>query len=142
MHLEAYILYTSPSRYYQLIKALINSSCQVTKDSAPWSSNTAANVALINSLITRADERDRMVDINTSYSDWVAITGNVKALARQVNVWYINVHKNGVTGETPANFDDYVAFGPFQKYLVGVKTFAKQESICGLTVDRNVANCC
>uniref|UniRef100_A0A1I7T5V1 GH26 domain-containing protein n=1 Tax=Caenorhabditis tropicalis TaxID=1561998 RepID=A0A1I7T5V1_9PELO len=64
------------------------------------------------------------------------ITGNWATLSSDVLLWYWHVLGGGVTGETPATFDDFRAFGSFK--AASVKQFAQVESVCSLTVNRDV----
>lgn len=113
-------------------------SFQVTQSSSPWTSNSTFNVNLINSMITRGSQCGLIISIQTTYSDWVAITSNVRALVSHASLWYSNVFGSGVTGESQQNYDDFVAFGPFSKASVVRKQFAVMENVCGLDVNRNV----
>lgn len=108
---------------------------QVTSP-ANWQKSATTNVNFLNSIISRAKQYGLTVGIYTNQYDWSQITGNWATLSSDVLLWYWHVLGGGVTGETPATFDDFRAFGSFKK--ASVKQFAQVESVCSLTVNRDV----
>ncbi|UMM35494.1 hypothetical protein L5515_008091 [Caenorhabditis briggsae] len=108
---------------------------QVTSP-ANWQKSATTNVNFINSIVSRAKQYGLTVGIYTNQYDWSQITGNWATLSSDVLLWYWHVLGGGVTGETPATFDDFRAFGSFKK--ASVKQFAQVESVCSLTVNRDV----
>ncbi|KAF1751011.1 hypothetical protein GCK72_017563 [Caenorhabditis remanei] len=108
---------------------------QVTSP-ANWQKSATTNVNFLNSIISRAKQYGLTVGIYTNQYDWSQITGNWATLSSDVLLWYWHVLGGGVTGETPATFDDFRAFGSFR--AASVKQFAQVESVCSLTVNRDV----
>ncbi|CAI2354440.1 unnamed protein product [Caenorhabditis sp. 36 PRJEB53466] len=108
---------------------------QVTSP-ANWLKDTTANINFINSIVSRAKQYGLTVGIYTSQYDWSQITNNWSTLSSDTLLWYWNVLGSGVSGETKANFDDFRAFGSFKK--ASVKQYAQMESVCQLTVNRDV----
>ncbi|CAI2354439.1 unnamed protein product [Caenorhabditis sp. 36 PRJEB53466] len=108
---------------------------QVTSP-ANWQSSTTSNVNFINSIVSRAKQYGLTVGIYTNQYDWSQITNSWATLSSDVLLWYWHVLGSGVTGETPATFDDFRAFGSFR--AASVKQFAQVESLCSLTVNRDV----
>ncbi|KAK6028429.1 hypothetical protein OSTOST_05526 [Ostertagia ostertagi] len=51
-------------------------------------------------------------------------------------LWYWNVYGGGPSNETPPNFNDFRSFGGWM--APSVKQFAQVESVCGVTVNRDV----
>ncbi|KAK5965007.1 hypothetical protein GCK32_016615 [Trichostrongylus colubriformis] len=51
-------------------------------------------------------------------------------------LWYKNVREAGPSGETPANFDDLVPFGKWERPTV--KQFGRKERICGAVMNQDV----
>ena len=101
-----------------------------------WSSSSTTNVNFISALISRAQFRGLTVGIYTSVYDWNQITNNWTGAGQNLLLWYWNVYGSGVNGESPANFGDFRAFGPFTSPTV--KQFGQVESVCTLTVNRDV----
>ena len=101
-----------------------------------WSSSYTSNVNFISALISRAQYRGLSVGIYTSVYDWNQITNNWSGAGSNIMLWYWNVYGSGVSGESPANFADFRAFGSFQSATV--KQFGQVESVCSTTVNRDV----
>ncbi|CAI5442770.1 unnamed protein product [Caenorhabditis angaria] len=108
---------------------------QVTSP-ANWKNGATANVNFINSIIARARQYGLTVGVYTSYYDWNQITNGWTNVGSDVLLWYWNVLGGGVAGESPANFQDFRAFGCWTAPTV--KQFAQVETVCGLTVNRDV----
>ncbi|KAK5983332.1 hypothetical protein GCK32_012275 [Trichostrongylus colubriformis] len=53
-------------------------------------------------------------------------------------LWYWNTYGSGVSNETPANFNDFRSFAGWTS--PSVKQFAQVESVCGITVNRDIYN--
>ncbi|VDK49620.1 unnamed protein product [Cylicostephanus goldi] len=92
-----------------------------------------------------ADSIDRLycssgitIGYYTSVYDWNQITKNTPVTGTNIPLWYWNVNGGGPSGETPANFNDFRAFGGFTQAMV--KQFGQQESICGVVANRDVYN--
>ncbi|CAB3398696.1 unnamed protein product [Caenorhabditis bovis] len=108
---------------------------QVTSP-ANWPGSVSSHVNFISSFVSGAKKYGLTVGIYTNQYDWSQITGNWKSLDRNTLLWYWHVLGGGVTGETTPTFDDFRPFGPFAH--PSVKQFAQVETICQLTVNRNV----
>lgn len=111
---------------------------QIARYISSWSSDTSANIQFILDMCNRARYYGKSVGIYSSYSDWVAITGNVKTLVPNLKLWYYDVNGPGVTGESQPNLNDFVAFGPFKKSMVRFKQFAMVENVCGVDLNRDI----
>lgn len=74
--------------------------------------------------------------IYTSRSDWYQITGNWAGAGADCMLWYASVRGSGPAGESPADFSDFVPFGCWQ--FPTMKQFGQVESLCGLTVNRDI----
>uniref|UniRef100_A0A1I7UX98 Lysozyme n=1 Tax=Caenorhabditis tropicalis TaxID=1561998 RepID=A0A1I7UX98_9PELO len=90
-----------------------------------WSSYPNNNISFINSIVTRARQYGITVGIYTSYSNWSQITNGYSNIGNDVLLWYWSVFEEGANGETPANFDDFRAFGCWT--VPTVKQFAQME---------------
>lgn len=101
-----------------------------------WPNNANSNINFINSIVSRARQSGLTVGIYTSYYDWNQITTGWSNIGNDVLLWYWNVYSGGVTGETPANFNDFRKFGCWT--APSVKQFAQDETVCGITVNRDV----
>nr|CDJ84784.1 Protein LYS-2 [Haemonchus contortus] len=99
-----------------------------------WSLVTINNVNFLNSILSRARQYGITVGIYTNYYDWSQITNG--AMVSNVMLWYWNVYGGGPQNETPADFSDFRQFGGWT--VPSVKQFAQVESVCGVTVNRNV----
>ncbi|KAJ1353589.1 copper chaperone of lysine biosynthesis protein, partial [Parelaphostrongylus tenuis] len=99
-----------------------------------WSTNTRANVIFINSIVARAKQYGLSVGIYTNYYDWSQITNG--AVVGNTKLWYWNVYGSGVAGESQPNFKDFHTFAAWSAPTV--KQFAQVESVCGVTVNRDV----
>ncbi|VDO42026.1 unnamed protein product [Haemonchus placei] len=99
-----------------------------------WSLVTTNNVNFLNSILSRARQYGITVGIYTNYYDWSQITNG--AMVSNVMLWYWNVYGGGPQNETPADFSDFRQFGGWT--VPSVKQFAQVESVCGVTVNRNV----
>ncbi|CAJ0608347.1 unnamed protein product [Cylicocyclus nassatus] len=99
-----------------------------------WDQNIESNIAFLNEIIITANKYGVIVGFYTNAYDWSQITSN--ANLEGAMLWYWNVYGGGVSGETPANFDD---FHPFARFLQPVaKQFGQQENVCGIIVNRDV----
>jgi len=101
-----------------------------------WPTNSNTNINFINSMVSRARQYSLSVGIYTSQYDWNQITGGWTGVGNDVMLWYWNVYGGGASGETPANFNDFRAFGCWNAPTV--KQFAQVESVCSITVNRDV----
>ncbi|CAD6192056.1 unnamed protein product [Caenorhabditis auriculariae] len=108
---------------------------QVTSP-ANWPGTATSHVNFLNSMITRAQQYGLAVGIYTSYYDWNQITNGWTNVGSQVMVWYWSVFGGGVSGESPANFSDFRPFGNWK--TATAKQFAQVETVCQLTVNRDV----
>ncbi|KIH42684.1 hypothetical protein ANCDUO_27327 [Ancylostoma duodenale] len=70
----------------------------------------------------------------TNVYDWTQITKGANIDGGML--WYWNVNGAGPSGETPSNFNDFRPFAKFTKPTV--KQFAQVESVCGVTVNRDI----
>ncbi|CAB3404608.1 unnamed protein product [Caenorhabditis bovis] len=80
-----------------------------------------------------------LIDCQNMYTnlyEWSQITGGWNGLGNDVLLWYWNVYGPGVTGETPANFNDFRPFGNWR--AATVKQFAQTETVCQMTVNRDI----
>ncbi|KAJ1353593.1 hypothetical protein KIN20_010248 [Parelaphostrongylus tenuis] len=99
-----------------------------------WSLNIARNVDFINSIVARAEQYGLSVGIYTNYYDWSQITNGT--VVGNTMLWYWNVYGSGEAGESQPNFKD---FDPFSGWSAPtVKQFGQVESVCGVTVNRDV----
>ncbi|ETN77195.1 hypothetical protein NECAME_03295 [Necator americanus] len=100
-----------------------------------WSPDTKANINFLNDLLSTAKSYGIAIGLYTNVYDWTQITNGASA-SEGTMLWYWNVNGNGPNGETPANFHD---FRPFAKFTnPTVKQFAQVETVCGVTVNRDV----
>ncbi|VDM79274.1 unnamed protein product, partial [Strongylus vulgaris] len=63
-----------------------------------------------------------------------SITGG--ATINNAMLWYWSTYGSGVSNESPANFNDFRAFGGWT--TPSVKQFAQVETVCGVTVNRDI----
>lgn len=103
---------------------------------ANWYDTIAPNMAVINSIANRARQYGVQVGIYTSYYEWNMITSGWLNVGNDVKLWYWHVYGGGITGESSANFNDFLSFGSWA--VPTVKQFAQTETACSLTVNRNV----
>ncbi|KHJ84674.1 hypothetical protein OESDEN_15610 [Oesophagostomum dentatum] len=101
-----------------------------------WTAYPSTNVNFLNSIISRATQYGVNVGIYTSQYDWTQITNGATGSANGLMLWYWNVNGSGTSGETSANFNDFVAFGYWNS--ASAKQFGQAESVCGYTVNRDV----
>ncbi|VDP36618.1 unnamed protein product [Heligmosomoides polygyrus] len=99
-----------------------------------WDPYTQNNIAFLNQIMMAAQRYGINIGFYTNNYDWSQIANN--AWVENAMLWYWRVNGGGPQGETPANFDDYHAFGHW--YKPTVKQFAQVESVCGITVNRDV----
>ncbi|PIO64608.1 hypothetical protein TELCIR_13761 [Teladorsagia circumcincta] len=99
-----------------------------------WFSSSTANINFLNSILARASQYGLTIGIYTSYYDWNQITAG--ATINNAMLWYWNVYGGGPSNETPPNFNDFRSFGGWM--APSVKQFAQVESVCGVTVNRDV----
>ncbi|KIH48361.1 hypothetical protein ANCDUO_21571, partial [Ancylostoma duodenale] len=79
-----------------------------------WPDQQSENVAFIEQVIARANDYRVAIGIYTNFYDWEQITGGSTAVNGAKMLWYWNVRNIGPYGETPSNFDDFRAFGPWR----------------------------
>ncbi|CAB3404609.1 unnamed protein product [Caenorhabditis bovis] len=101
-----------------------------------WPVNASQNVNFLNNIISRAKQYGMGVGVYTNRFEWGQITAGWSSIGSDVLLWYWNVYGPGVTGETPANFDDFRPFGCWRSATI--KQFAQSEILFGLTVNRDV----
>ncbi|VDM58998.1 unnamed protein product [Angiostrongylus costaricensis] len=99
-----------------------------------WFTSITANVNFIDSIVTRAQHYGLNVGIYTNYYDWNQITSGL--ILDDTMLWYWNVYGPGVTGESPSDFSDFHSFAGW--YTPIVKQFGQVESVCAVTVNRDV----
>ncbi|WKY07229.1 hypothetical protein Q1695_007007 [Nippostrongylus brasiliensis] len=107
---------------------------QVRK-SGNWSSDGSANTAFVTELVDASLNRGPGVGFYTTREDWTEII-DAPGFAGGALLWYSSVRGEGESGETPANFKDFVSFYPFPGATV--KQFAQGENVCGLKVNRDI----
>ncbi|CAJ0608188.1 unnamed protein product [Cylicocyclus nassatus] len=101
-----------------------------------WNSNPTVNVNFINGINARAAQLGARVGYYTNQYDWNQITGGASGMANGIGLWYWNVNGAGTSGETGANFNDFVPFAYWSSATV--KQFGQMENVCGYTVNRDV----
>ncbi|KHJ91001.1 hypothetical protein OESDEN_09139 [Oesophagostomum dentatum] len=106
---------------------------QVTSPSK-WRKYYQTNVAFLTEIARAALVQGITIGYYTNKSDWAKITNSASAQAKYL--WYWNVNGTGPSGESPADFSDFLPFGGFTMPLA--KQFGKAENICGFTVNRDV----
>ncbi|KAK6058410.1 hypothetical protein COOONC_04019 [Cooperia oncophora] len=99
-----------------------------------WYMTSSLNINFINSILTRASSYGLTIGIYTNYNEWNQITG--AASISNAMLWYWSTYGSGVSNETPANYNDFVSFGGWS--YPSAKQFGQVESVCGLTVNRDV----
>ncbi|VDK60732.1 unnamed protein product [Cylicostephanus goldi] len=99
-----------------------------------WFSSSTSNINFLNSILSRANQYGLSIGIYTSIYDWNQITGG--ATINNAMLWYWNTYGSGVSNESPPNYNDFRAFGGWS--TPSVKQFAQVESVCGVTVNRDV----
>ncbi|WKY07232.1 hypothetical protein Q1695_007008 [Nippostrongylus brasiliensis] len=75
------------------------------------------------------------IGFHTTREDWKNII-DAPGFAGGALLWYSSVRGEGESGETPANFKDFVSFYPFPG--ASVKQIAQGENVCGLNVNRDI----
>ncbi|EYB88972.1 hypothetical protein Y032_0238g3278 [Ancylostoma ceylanicum] len=145
---EVFMTPTRPSfndgaeQFDQLYKGL--QGCQINVASVwlqvvspvDWMFQPQASVDFINQVIAQANNYGVNIGIYTSQKEWMEITYGTNDLYAPTRLWYWNVNSPGPLGETPANFSDFSAFGPWTSPVV--KQFGQGIPICGHTVNRNI----
>ncbi|CAI4230837.1 unnamed protein product [Auanema sp. JU1783] len=102
-----------------------------------WSSNYNTNLNVIASIRSAAFAKGIRVGFYSSAYDWSQITNNYTGYATSGDsLWYWNVNGGGLSGETAPNFSDYYYFGGWA--APSVKQYAQVESVCSITVNRDV----
>ncbi|VDM72928.1 unnamed protein product [Strongylus vulgaris] len=99
-----------------------------------WFTSTSTNINFLNSILSRANQYGLSIGIYTSIYDWNQITGG--ATINNAMLWYWNTYGSGVSNESPADFNDFRAFGGWT--TPNVKQFAQVETVCGVTVNRDI----
>ncbi|KHJ80973.1 hypothetical protein OESDEN_19346 [Oesophagostomum dentatum] len=99
-----------------------------------WYTSSTTNINFLNSILSRASQYGLSIGIYTSVYDWNQITGG--ATINNAMLWYWNVYGSGTANESPATYDDFRAFGGWTTPMV--KQFAQVETVCGVTVNRDV----
>ncbi|EYB83052.1 hypothetical protein Y032_0344g3083 [Ancylostoma ceylanicum] len=100
-----------------------------------WEPSISKNIQFIDSIIQAARANGLVVGIYTNAYDWRQIT-NEWIGANNTLLWYWNVFGSGAMAESPSDFKDYRAFGPWQS--PSCKQFGQQESVCGQTLNRDI----
>ncbi|XGW13085.1 hypothetical protein V3C99_013600 [Haemonchus contortus] len=99
-----------------------------------WYVTSSLNINFINSILSRASQYGLTIGIYTNVNEWNQITGS--ASISNAMLWYWNTYGSGVSNETPANFNDFRSFGGWT--YPSVKQFGQVESVCGITVNRDI----
>ncbi|KAK6015951.1 hypothetical protein OSTOST_18574 [Ostertagia ostertagi] len=99
-----------------------------------WYVTSTLNINFINSILTRANQYGLSIGIYTNINEWNQITGS--ANINNAMLWYWSTYGSGVSNETPANFSDFLSFAGWTS--PSVKQFAQVESVCGITVNRDI----
>ncbi|WKX95978.1 hypothetical protein Q1695_012438 [Nippostrongylus brasiliensis] len=99
-----------------------------------WYASSTTNINFLNSILSRASQYGLSVGIYTNSYEWSQITGG--ATITNAQLWYWNTNGAGVANESPANYNDFRSFGGWSS--PSVKQFAQVESVCGLTVNRDI----
>ncbi|KAK6030039.1 hypothetical protein OSTOST_03833, partial [Ostertagia ostertagi] len=104
--------------------------------SAPstWLPAPSDNIAFLNDILLRASMDGLKVGIYTNNDDWSRITGGARI--NNAMLWYWSVKGVGASNMTPANFNDFSAFGGWT--APSVKQFVQADTLCGVTLNRNV----
>uniref|UniRef100_A0A1I7YDT4 Lysozyme n=1 Tax=Steinernema glaseri TaxID=37863 RepID=A0A1I7YDT4_9BILA len=102
-----------------------------------WGSNQQFNINLISQFLSRAKTYNVNVGIYTNWYDWSQITGSWTGWtsSQLVSLWYWNAYGATPQAESPANFQDFRAFGGWTQ--ASVKQFGLQSNVCGLNFNRN-----
>jgi len=101
-----------------------------------WPNDVQSNNNLIRDFVNRASSYGIAVGIYTNWYDWQQITGAYTGFQTSARLWYWNAYGQGPDAEAVATFDDYRMFGGWN--APAVKQFALNESLCGLTLNRDV----
>ncbi|KHJ76055.1 hypothetical protein OESDEN_24326, partial [Oesophagostomum dentatum] len=99
-----------------------------------WYTNSTTNINFLNSILSRASQYGLSIGIYTSNYDWYHITG--EATINNAALWYWFVYGDGTRNQSPANYDDFRAFGGWTTPMA--KQFGQDEIVCGVTVNRDV----
>ncbi|KJH51387.1 hypothetical protein DICVIV_02401 [Dictyocaulus viviparus] len=99
-----------------------------------WSYTIARNTNFIRNILNRARQYGVNVGIYTNVYDWNQITNGL--VVNNAMLWYWNVFGPGISGESSSDFGDFRSFGGWNKVMV--KQFAQVESVCGVTVNRDI----
>ncbi|KAL6733588.1 hypothetical protein Aduo_004222 [Ancylostoma duodenale] len=128
------------TQFRELYEGLRNGKIQVrtvwlqVTSPVNWGPNSQANINFLNDIVSMAKYYGVKIGFYTNVYDWTQITKGANVDGGML--WYWNVNGAGPRGETPANFNDFRAFAKFTKATV--KQFAQVESVCGVTVNRDV----
>ncbi|CAD6192055.1 unnamed protein product [Caenorhabditis auriculariae] len=107
-----------------------------SKSLSTWNSDAASNIAFLDAIISQAHHGGIGVGVFTSQDDWKTITNNWIPNYPSLPLWYSNVKGNGVQGETPQDFNDFVPFGPFTTPTA--KQYGIGESDCQVANNRDI----
>ena len=104
-----------------------------------WMTDSSANINFINSTIQRANQYGIYPYILTNKDNWMTITGGWAPSGFFATLWWLDVMSEGVSGETQQNFDDWMPFPPWNgEFDVDIKTYAKNEMLCGIHVNKSI----
>ncbi|CAD5232896.1 unnamed protein product [Bursaphelenchus xylophilus] len=100
-----------------------------------WDKSTARNVYFIQEFVREANAKGVKINYYTNWYDYKVITGNSRLIATG-SLWYWNVLGSGEGAQTPSNFNDFRAFGPFRSALF--KQYGQDKYVCGTYVNQDV----
>uniref|UniRef100_A0AC34GY83 Lysozyme n=1 Tax=Panagrolaimus sp. ES5 TaxID=591445 RepID=A0AC34GY83_9BILA len=100
-----------------------------------WSNNMQININVIQDFIGRANSNGVSAGVYTNWYEWQQITGSITTFSN-LRLWYWNYSGPGSNGESNANFNDFTGFAGWTQ--PAAKQFASNESLCGMTLNRNV----
>ncbi|KAK5986044.1 hypothetical protein GCK32_014089 [Trichostrongylus colubriformis] len=99
-----------------------------------WDQSPESNRDFLEDMISAAKGLGVDIGFYTNANYWITITRDWKPEGHRL--WYRKVNGPGLSGETPANFDDFVRFGKWGRPTV--KQFARKERICGELMNQDV----
>ncbi|XGW13090.1 hypothetical protein V3C99_013602 [Haemonchus contortus] len=106
---------------------------QVTKPSN-WFPTPKANINFLNDIFIRASLDGMQVGVFTNKDDWTQITNGAKV--NNAMLWYWSVEGPGSANMTQPDFNDFTPFAGWT--APSVKQFVQSDTICGVTLNRNV----
>ncbi|KHJ84673.1 hypothetical protein OESDEN_15609, partial [Oesophagostomum dentatum] len=127
---------TGAQQFDEMYEGLTNANINVRsvwiQVTYQWSGSNA--ISFLNSILSRAGQYGLSTGIYTGLFQWDQVTHG--ATVNNAMLWYSNVYGNGTANESPPNYDDFQPIGGWTTPMA--KQFALVESVCGVTVNRDL----